>query len=741
VATGLNNLGIAHSMRGDYGKAAAFFRKGLAEYEELGDKTGIANGLNNIGIVHRLQDDAPMALEFHTRALAVKESLGDKASLAGSLNNLGLTYADLGDQRKALEHYGRALRLAEEIGSAHERANVLTNMAAALDLLGEHDEAVATYDRALRAREELGDRWGAARVMSGIAWLHLRRRDHARAVEYAERAAGVAREAGLRTTLAEALTTLGSARLALEQAGAAREAWEEAIAATEDWRTRLAGGEAQQQRAFEGRTSPYYGMVGLHAAVGRAAESLLYAERAKARVLLDVLRSGRVNVTKDMSDRERAEEQRITLALGSLNAALARESRRPSPDASRMAALKSDLEKARLEHQALQAGVYARLPRLRAERGEAPAFRIEEAGPLLPDTRTALVEYAVAEDASYLFTVTRSTGGDVEARVHRLPVERRALEALVTDLRGRMASRDLAVQDRGRKAFDLLLGPAWAELSGREHLVIVPDGALWEVPFQALVTPHGRFLIEDAAVSYAPSLAFLREVSARRRPSPDAIGAFLGVGNPALGKSPPEGARPGRRDAGFGPLPEAEREVKALAELYGPSASRLRIGSEAREESVKADAGGFRVLHFATHGVVNDASPMYSYLLLAQEGPRAEDGLLEAWELMRLDLAAELVVLSACETGRGRVGRGEGMVGLSWALFVAGSPTVVVSQWKVDSASTAKLMIAFHESLRSGRPGATKASALRSAARRLLRARETRHPFFWAAFGVVGDAS
>jgi CHAT domain-containing protein len=214
---------------------------------------------------------------------------------------------------------------------------------------------------------------------------------------------------------------------------------------------------------------------------------------------------------------------------------------------------------------------------------------------------------------------------------------------------------------------------------------------------------------------------------------------LFALGNPALGTQAAERAKPASRDERLAPLPEAEREVHALGALYGRARSTVLIGAEAREDRVKAEAGRFGVLHFATHGFVDDAAPLYSHLVLAQV-PSGEDGLLEAWELMNLDLNAELVVLSACETGRGRVGAGEGLIGLSWALFVAGVPTAVVSQWKVDSASTTELMLAFHERLR-GATGRSRAEALRQAALKMLRRPGYRHPFHWAGFVVMGDGS
>src|SRR6185369_541978 len=135
------------------------------------------------------------------------------------------------------------------------------------------------------------------------------------------------------------------------------------------------------------------------------------------------------------------------------------------------------------------------------------------------------------------------------------------------------------------------------------------------------------------------------------------------------------GAQAVLMDEKLDPLPEAERQVNAIKQIYGAAKTKVYLDAEASEAHAKAEAGSYRILHFATHGILNNSSPMYSQLLLAQsEGNRNEDGLLEAWEIMKLNLNADLVVLSACETARGRVGAGEGMIGLSWAFFVAGSP-------------------------------------------------------------------
>jgi CHAT domain-containing protein len=210
---------------------------------------------------------------------------------------------------------------------------------------------------------------------------------------------------------------------------------------------------------------------------------------------------------------------------------------------------------------------------------------------------------------------------------------------------------------------------------------------------------------------------------------------LLAFGNPTTPSVATTGVESSRGT--LGPLPEAETEVKSAARYYG-TGSAVYVRDEATEERFKAEAPRFRVLHIAAHGVLNDTSPMHSYLLLARGNGKSEDGYLEAGELMQMDLGAELVVLSACDTARGKYAAGEGIIGFSWALFAARCRTQVVSQWKVDSAATSVLMRNFHKNVRNDRTQA--ASALQKTIVSMLKTKEYRHPFYWAGFVVLGDA-
>jgi len=241
-----------------------------------------------------------------------------------------------------------------------------------------------------------------------------------------------------------------------------------------------------------------------------------------------------------------------------------------------------------------------------------------------------------------------------------------------------------------------------------------------------LLSPDG-YVIEAAAVSYTPSITVLRELL--QLPKPARPRTLLAMAKSQFGPV---------SQSALDPLPDAEAQVRLLRDIYGPGRSTIYSGSEATESQFKAAAPHYTVLHLATHGVLDEASPLYSHLVLspARDDPE-DDGRLEAWEIMRMKLTAEVVVLAACDTGRGRLARGEGVIGTMWALFTAGARWMVVSQFSVASSSATKLLVDFHRRLANG--SGSKTAELRAAAVELLRTPRYAHPYYWAGFILVGD--
>lgn len=745
IAVTLQNIGVVYQMKGDYARAAEHFQKSLKLSEALGLKAAIARTMLSIGIVHRSQGNYEQALDYYRKSLTLSESLGDKATVALALNNLGELHQSQSDYAPAADYHQKSLKLSEAAGDKYGVSLSLANLGFIHQSRGDYERALDYYRKSLSLKEELGDKNGAALMLSNIGGVYRQQGRPAQALDFAARASALARQIGSLDILWDSQLNAAKAYVALNQPGPARQALTDSIETVETMRAQVTGAEQDSQRFFENKLSPYLALAELLIRQNDVGEALTYAERAKARVLLDVLRGGRPGVNKAMTAQEQEQERQLTGRLLSLNSQTHRESLRAEPDQSRLADLKARLHTARRDYEGLQTRLYASHPELKVKRGETPPLKPEEAASLLPDARSALLEYMVTEEKTYLFVLTRGDDdrqAKADVRVFPLNVGAKELAARASDFRRQLAGRDLLYRKTAGELYELLLGPARGMLKGKRLLTIVPDGLLWEVPFQALQPAPGRHLIEDSAVAYAPSLTVLREMKrARGKARGGATGpmSLLAVGNPLLGTQAVERIRARLMGDELTPLPEAEEQVRELQRLYGAEHSTIYVGPDAREERFKSDAGNYRILHLATHGIFDDASPMYSQVVMAnEEGDAREDGLLEAWEIMNLDLHAELVVLSACETARGRVGAGEGMIGLSWALFVAGSPSTVVSQWKVDAAGTTALMIEFHRGLRAGK---SKAVALQQATLKTLRDGRYRHPFYWAPFVLIGDAS
>ena len=798
MAVALNNVGATYQSVGDYVSAADYFQRSLTGLEQLGDDRRRATVIDNLARMSRFLGDYAKGLAQSQQAYAIRQRLDDKDGIARSLTSLSECYRAQGNYTAALESLQHSLALFTTIGFAHAIAETLNNIAVVYEaqgnyaqaasylrkslafnaakvgspsltaeirthlgevLLGQGDSAGAAvsvrrslassvqagfkpqeadarlalgriyaarnqlapaadaFRRVLAFRETTGDRSGRADALVALADVERRGNRYASALTLAGEAQALAEEMELADVQWLALTVIGRIDVALARPADARRAFEQAIDVIEDLRAQNGGDEETRRRFFADRLAPYRARIELALASGNTADAFHFAERSKARALLDVIRSDRMPVTKAMTAVERDREVELRTSLNSSNSEVLVAARAATGDPARLDALKRRRDERRLAFEAFHAGLYAAHPELQIDRGAAPVVAAQEAQRLVPGAAGAIIEFVAGPTRTHAFVITAG-----RIRSFRLPVSTAALDGQVRRFRDQLAHRDLRAAESARALYDVVLGPMRAALRGVTELIIVPDGSLWELPFQALQPAAGRYLIEDAAISYAPSVTVLRE-AIRRRPPARSAPALLAFGNPA----------------GSEPLPESETEVRQAAESYG-AASRVVVGADATEERWKTDAPKYQVLHLATHGVLDNASPLYTHLTLARPAPGdREDGVLEAWEIMNLPLRAELVVLSGCDTARGPIAPGEGMIGLMWAVLVAGAPATLVSQWAVESAGAARLMVAFHQQWRGGRGGVSKARALQAAAVRAIKTPGFEHPFYWAAFILGGD--
>ena len=762
LAGTLATLGRISRILGDNGQATTYLESSLKYAEELEDRGYQADALLELGVIYRMTGMYAQAFDASFRALDIfekSEKSDDKLQLEAVRKNIATLYAEQGDYQKMEEQLSQSWQLAKQLddkpgmvgilqilGIANrEQGHIdkaLVNLKESLalaeetklpglivysqlplgsiyQLKGDYEKASDLYNRSLVTAQEIGDKHLVAGTLLQMGDWYLSKGDYSKAVEFAGRAGAVADEVTLPEISYLAKTIKGKAQFAIKQFDLAQKSLLDSISIIEQLRSQVSGGEQDLERFFQNRISPYQAMVSLLIEQRNTTEALAYAERAKARVLLDVLRNGRININKTMSQKEQLEERRLYNELVSLNTQVQVEKARQQPDDTRIRELESRLQEARNAYEAFQVVLYAAHPELKIKRGLLPSFTIEDAAALIPDTGNALMEYVVTDKQIFLFVLTRDSTRQARVRVKVYPIDinRSDLSNLVENFQKLLGANHPGFRQAGRQLYDLLVKPAETELQRKTTLCIVPDGPLWNLPFQALQTNTDKYLLELYAMYYAPSLQILREmrkkatgmrnspVSEKDRSASLLSAQLFAIGNPSTGSEAIAQAHT-LRDAPFISLPETEREVQAIGtEVYGPQSSSIRIGLAAREGAVKAEMGKYRVLHFATHGVLDNRNPLYSYLVLAPGKDSGEDGFLEAWELMEMNLKAEMVVLSACNTARGKVGAGEGMIGMTWALFVAGVPTVVASQWEVPSQTTTSLMVAFHRNARKSLQG------------------------------------
>jgi CHAT domain-containing protein/Tfp pilus assembly protein PilF len=753
IAIAQNGIGNIYFIKGDYRLALEFYEKSLKLKEETNDLPGITNSLSNIGRIHYKQGEYDKALNYFIRSLESKKSLNDKAGVAGLLVNIGLIYREKKELAKALDYFQQSLQLGKEARSIEVVSETLNNMGTVYYQQGNPEKAFEVFQEGLALRQTNQNKRGVSSSLGNLALYYLLQYKPEKALELAERSYALDIESGSLEDIWYTLSIKGNAYKMLGKTQVAQKAFTEAIQAIETLRTQAAGDVLSQQNFMIKKISPYYHLIDLLVKERKDIEALNYAERSKAGLLLGILQSGKVNITKAMSDAEKEQERVLKEEITSLNSQIGRESLRLKVNETRLQDLQERLKNSLARQKQFQENLYARHPDLKVQRGQLSDFNGEQASRLLPDNQTALLEYTVTNNKVLLFVLTKdSKQANVSLNTHELGITPDQLDKAVRDFRTLLASHNLVFRPAASRLYELLVKPAESVLQGKTRLVIVPDNSLWELPFQALQTDDGHYLIERFAISYAPSLSVLAEMTKQRdkKTGDKKTANLLAFANPAMSRekgentSNFEGDASSNRPDTFSQLPKTEAEVKTLVKLYGNARSKIYTGADASEERLKAEASSYRILHLATHSVLNNTSPMYSQVVLSQaKSSGKEDGFLEAWEIAQLNLDTDLVVLSACETARGRLSAGEGMIGLTWAFFVAGSSATLVSQWKVDEASTSELMLEFHRHLQNARYNspkpASKAEALRNATLKILQSNQYRHPFYWAAFVMIGN--
>ena len=797
-AMALNNIGRVYEMIGEAQKGLDYHRQALELRRQLGEPSAEAASINNIGFVYGWLGEKQKALEHFQKALELFRAAGDRPGEASTLNNIGGFYVGTERQpEKALEYYLKVLEMRRALRQTYEEAMMLDNIGLLYLSMGDPTRALDYHRQALALKRTMSHRPGEAYSFTNLGSVYFSLGDLNQAFDFLSQALPLHRKTGFRAFEAGTLFGIARVQRARGNLADARLRMEEALEIIESLRGKVASQDlrasylAQQQEYYEFYTDLLIQMHQREPALGHDLAALQASERARARSLLELLAEARIDIEQgiapELKQRERVTHSRITWLQSRLIETYAQ----AQPDQARITGLEEDLKKADADRQQLNMEIRQQHPRY-ADLQYPEPLELKAVQSLLDD-QSVLLEYALGKDASFLFAVSRN-----DFLVVRLPPASsisEKVQALRLIISSRPQRHTLGKQiDHSRQLYRDLIEPAGKLLAGKQKLIIVPSGILHYLPFEALLSAGEErtlaaagaaswpYLMRDYAVSYVPSAGVL--ASLRNRPAQNAgtRKAFLAFADPVYGNETGTEAsvvRSGGLRGAFGEkgspklarLIESRREVEQISRLFAPNQVSLLLGQKANEENVKTDGrlGQYRYVHFATHGLLNEEMPHYSGLILslaraierpaaargkpgqpnsdpapqrnpqsAISNPQSEDGLLQVYEVFDLKINADLVVLSACETGLGKEVKGEGLVGLTHSFLYAGTPSVLVSLWNVQDRSTADLMVNLYQELDRGRD---KAEALRQAKLKVIRNKQYAHPYYWAPFVLVGEAA
>ena len=346
-----------------------------------------------MGDLYLLQGDEKLALEFYQRSQTIFEELGSKDNLAALTARRGTLHQRSGNNEQALAAYETSLALYKATSNKLGIAEAHATLGDGYLLLKQPERALANYRDGLALFEEIGDKNGVASAMTGIARVEQSRNNHDKTLSLAQQAAVLAQKTGNLELLWEIHNVIGQSQLALKQPDQARRSFEQAVSEIEQLRAQAAGGELTRRYFLEQRLTPYHSLIALLVSQNKPSDALVWAERSKARVLLDVIQSGRFNVRRAMTAAEKQQERKLRGETIALNTQVTRASQSDKPNQVKLDELKSLREKARLNYEVFQTSLYAEHPELKAQRGEAPVINAEEVVALLSDAKSALLEY------------------------------------------------------------------------------------------------------------------------------------------------------------------------------------------------------------------------------------------------------------------------------------------------------------------------------------------------------------
>ncbi|WP_199322149.1 CHAT domain-containing tetratricopeptide repeat protein [Leptolyngbya sp. FACHB-321] len=753
-AQALGNLGIAYKELGNYNQALRSHRQAGKLMRLLGDRAGLGQVLVNLGNVFEALGDYENATIAYEQSLNLAQQRGDRAGEGVAQGNLGGVYANLGQHDKAIIAQTNSLALAKATGNREGQASTLINLGTAYHVRNDYKRAISYYNESLTISQRINSRKRTAEALSSLGLAYEDLKDYPKAINYYEQSVAIAQQLNDPQLEGLTLNNLGHALFGAGKLAEAEQRLRSAIQLLDALRPGL--NDTYKASIFDTQIYTYNLLQQILLAAQKPEAALEITEHGRARAFVELLAQrlpgGGSESAKgaDAGDESEPNGQEPNQLPGANNAALAVQP--------------------------------ITIAAIKAVARQQNATLVEYA--IVPDDDFKVQGKQRAREAELLIWVVQPTGEVAVRRVDLKPLWQNGVTLvdavrLARCLTPQPLCRDLAQKVRGlesveplqstptssssiartdqrrqqpglRKLHQLLIEPI-ADLLPRNpsaRLVFIPQEALFLVPFVALQDANGNYLIENHTILTAPAIQVLELTRKQRESQGNERGQFLlsstpsqrstpgtlVVGNPTM---PSVSAAPGEPPEPLPPLPESEKEAIAIAQLLG---TQVLTGNQATKVSILKKLPAARLIHFATHGLLEYGSQSASLEGLGVPGAIAlapsnnDDGLLTTSEVLNLRLTAELVTLSACDTGQGRI-TGDGVIGLSRAFVAAGVPSVIVSLWAVPDAATAKLMTTFYQTLQQ-QPD--KAQALRQAM--LITMKDYPDPVDWAAFTLIGEA-
>ena len=738
-ARALGNLGIAYKMLGNYASAIQAHRRAGKLMRQLGDRPGLGQVLLNLGNAFKAVGDYDSAAIAYQQSLKLAEESGDRTGTAIALSNLGAVYANQGKDEAAIATFQKSLAIHRAIKNRAGEASTLINLGSTQHSLGKRDDAIGYYQQSLAIAQQLNNRHLAGEALGSLGLAYEDLKDFPKAIAHHRQSLKIGRSLNDPAATGTALNNLAHALFGAGKLTEAEATLRTAVTQLDALRPGLS--DLYRVSIFDTQVHTYSLLQQVLIAAKKYEAALEVAEQGRARAFVELLARRQAKGKEG----ERREARGIHPTLITQNSKLKTQNSFSSPfTIAKIKAVARQQNATLVEYAIVPDDDFKFRGKQRARESELliwvvnpsgqVAFRRVDLKPLWSQNLSLTQLVSISRQCLYptancnrLLNITQKTPSE---QTGAILVPRGSANAANAPRR----SRNPAMQ----RLHQLLIQPI-ADLlptNPNARIVFIPQESLFLVPFPALQTADGTYLIEQHTLITAPAIQILDLTRKQRlaQQKDQTISRSLIVGNPTM---PIVGTE------ALSPLPSSEEEAQQIAGLLK---TKALIGSQATERQIVQELPQAKRVHLATHGLLEYGqdlgdvgipgaialAPSQGRLTLASDP--GNDGLLTSNEILDLRLKADLVVLSACDTGRGRI-TGDGVVGLSRAFISAGVSSVVVSLWAVSDASTANLMVSFYQALQR-QPD--KAKALRQA---MLETMKTYpRPLDWAAFTLIGEA-